>query len=216
MSFRDDSEDGRGDIRKPFLHTGSWYRMSSRQSSMMGSSQAIRDNSISVVACVLIVALGPIQFGFTVSNLSSTSKHFFFLDCFFYVVSFLFVVWLLFTNSSFNNGGSWTHSIRGLVWFDFEYVAVVLLFSLVCFWTGSLKQLLFVGLVLFIWFTVKCGCYGWCYSQWSNCGVYWTKRGMIEIDLCFFFVDYIAYVGLGSLNYWFLACFLLLVIDCSL
>lgn len=65
MSFRDDSEDGR-DIRKPFLHTGSWYRMGSRQSSLMGSSQAIRDNSISVVACVLIVALGPIQFGFTV------------------------------------------------------------------------------------------------------------------------------------------------------
>ncbi|XP_022144289.1 sugar transporter ERD6-like 6 isoform X2 [Momordica charantia] len=67
MSFRDDSEDGR-DLRKPFLHTGSWYRMGSRQSSLMGSSQAIRDNSISVVACVLIVALGPIQFGFTDSS----------------------------------------------------------------------------------------------------------------------------------------------------
>ncbi|XP_022997492.1 sugar transporter ERD6-like 6 isoform X1 [Cucurbita maxima] len=64
MSFRDDSEDGR-DLKKPFLHSGSWYRMGSRQSSLMGSSQAIRDNSISVVACVLIVALGPIQFGFT-------------------------------------------------------------------------------------------------------------------------------------------------------
>lgn len=89
MSFRDDSEDGRGDIRKPFLHTGSWYRMSSRQSSMMGSSQAIRDNSISVVACVLIVALGPIQFGFTVRNLSSTSKHYLFLDCFFLCCFFL-------------------------------------------------------------------------------------------------------------------------------
>ena len=68
MSFRDDSEDARGDLRKPFLHTGSWYRMGSRMgSSMLGSSQAIRDSSISVVACVLIVALGPIQFGFTVS-----------------------------------------------------------------------------------------------------------------------------------------------------
>lgn len=44
--------------------------MGSRQSSLMGSSQAIRDNSISVVACVLIVALGPIQFGFTVTNCS--------------------------------------------------------------------------------------------------------------------------------------------------
>lgn len=68
MSFRDENEDAR-DLRKPFLHTGSWYRMGSRQSSMMGSSQVIRDSSISVVACVLIVALGPIQFGFTVSNL---------------------------------------------------------------------------------------------------------------------------------------------------
>lgn len=67
MSFRDESDDGK-DLRKPFLHTGSWYRMGSRQSSMMGSSQAIRDSSISVVACVLIVALGPIQFGFTVSS----------------------------------------------------------------------------------------------------------------------------------------------------
>ena len=68
MSFRDESDDGK-DIRKPFLHTGSWYRMGSRQSSMMGSSQVIRESSISVVACVMIVALGPIQFGFTVSNL---------------------------------------------------------------------------------------------------------------------------------------------------
>lgn len=69
MSFREE-EDGRGgDLRKPFLHTGSWYRMSSRQSSMMGSTAAIRESSISVVACVLIVALGPIQFGFTVSLL---------------------------------------------------------------------------------------------------------------------------------------------------
>lgn len=69
MSFREESDDGRADLRKPFLHTGSWYRMGSRQSSMMGSSQAIRDSSISVVACVMIVALGPIQFGFTVLTL---------------------------------------------------------------------------------------------------------------------------------------------------
>ncbi|CAI9116738.1 OLC1v1017971C1 [Oldenlandia corymbosa var. corymbosa] len=74
MSFRDDSEDGRGDLRKPFLHTGSWYRMGSRQSSMMGSSQAIRDSSISVVACVMIVALGPIQFGFTGGYSSPTQN----------------------------------------------------------------------------------------------------------------------------------------------
>ncbi|GMN35558.1 hypothetical protein TIFTF001_005357 [Ficus carica] len=73
MSFRDENEESR-DLRKPFLHTGSWYRMGSRQSSMLGSSQAIRDSSISVVACVLIVALGPIQFGFTSGYSSPTQS----------------------------------------------------------------------------------------------------------------------------------------------
>lgn len=72
MSFREESDDGRSDLRKPFLHTGSWYRMGSRQSSMLGSAQAIRDSSISVLACVLIVALGPIQFGFTCGYSSPT------------------------------------------------------------------------------------------------------------------------------------------------
>ncbi|KAJ9172779.1 hypothetical protein P3X46_015987 [Hevea brasiliensis] len=70
MSSREETEDG---LRKPFLHTGSWYRMSSRQSSMMGSStQFIRDGAVSVVFCVLIVALGPIQFGFTCGYSSPT------------------------------------------------------------------------------------------------------------------------------------------------
>ncbi|XP_022940506.1 sugar transporter ERD6-like 6 isoform X2 [Cucurbita pepo subsp. pepo] len=73
MSFRDENDEAR-DLRKPFLHTGSWYRMGSRQSSMMGSSQAIRDNSVSVLACVLIVALGPIQFGFTCGYSSPTQS----------------------------------------------------------------------------------------------------------------------------------------------
>ncbi|KAJ4883822.1 Sugar transporter ERD6-like 6 [Raphanus sativus] len=67
-----DTEEVRNDLRRPFLHTGSWYRMGSRQSSMMGSSQVIRDSSISVLACVLIVALGPIQFGFTCGYSSPT------------------------------------------------------------------------------------------------------------------------------------------------
>lgn len=82
MSFRE--ENNEGDLKKPFLHTGSWYRMGSRQSSMMGSSQAIRDSSISVLACVLIVALGPIQFGFTV--ISHFSFNFFTLLCFYVYV----------------------------------------------------------------------------------------------------------------------------------
>ncbi|CAD5313179.1 unnamed protein product [Arabidopsis thaliana] len=46
--------------------------MGSRQSSMLESSQVIRDSSISVLACVLIVALGPIQFGFTCGYSSPT------------------------------------------------------------------------------------------------------------------------------------------------
>ncbi|TYH44649.1 hypothetical protein ES332_D11G210000v1 [Gossypium tomentosum] len=72
MSFRDDNDESR-DLKKPFLHTGSWYRMSSRQSSIMSSSaQVLRDGSISVVLCVLIVALGPIQFGFTCGYSSPT------------------------------------------------------------------------------------------------------------------------------------------------
>ncbi|XP_051150945.1 sugar transporter ERD6-like 6 [Andrographis paniculata] len=74
MSFREEGEDARGDLRKPFLHTGSWYRMGSRQSSLMGSSQAIRDGAISVLACVLIVALGPVQFGFTCGYSSPTQS----------------------------------------------------------------------------------------------------------------------------------------------
>lgn len=67
MTSREDPEEA-SNLRKPFLHTGSWYKMSSRQSSsmMMSSAQMLRDGSVSVVFCVLIVALGPIQFGFTV------------------------------------------------------------------------------------------------------------------------------------------------------
>ncbi|EXB37263.1 Sugar transporter ERD6-like 6 [Morus notabilis] len=74
MSFRDDGgEDG---LRKPFIHTGSWYRMGSRQSSSIisSSAQVLRDGSVSVVLCVLIVALGPIQFGFTCGYSSPTQS----------------------------------------------------------------------------------------------------------------------------------------------
>lgn len=60
---------GGGSLKKPLLHTGSWYRMagmSSRQSSMFASSAQILRESVSIFLCVFIVALGPIQFGFTV------------------------------------------------------------------------------------------------------------------------------------------------------
>lgn len=75
MSFREESEEGR-ELRKPFLHTGSWYRMGSRQSSSIisSSAQVLRDGSISVVLCVLIVALGPVQFGFTCGYSSPTQS----------------------------------------------------------------------------------------------------------------------------------------------
>ncbi|KAL6511770.1 hypothetical protein OROGR_021367 [Orobanche gracilis] len=74
MSFRDEADGGR-DLRNPFLHTGSWYRMEPGQSSFTGgSSQVIWDSSISVLACVLTVALGPIQFGFTCGYSSQTQS----------------------------------------------------------------------------------------------------------------------------------------------
>lgn len=74
MSFREESGDGR-DLQKPFLHTGSWYKMGSRQSSVMGSTTSVmRDGSVSVLFCVLIAALGPIQFGFTCGYSSPTQQ----------------------------------------------------------------------------------------------------------------------------------------------
>lgn len=77
MSAIEDIEDDRGELRKPFLHTGSWYKMQgmgSRQSSITGSAQVLRDGSVSVLLCVLIVALGPIQFGFSCGYSSPTEE----------------------------------------------------------------------------------------------------------------------------------------------
>ncbi|KAL8152063.1 hypothetical protein V2J09_021871 [Rumex salicifolius] len=53
------------ELKKPLLHTGSWYKAPNYQLNTFGSSMALRDSSISVLFCVLIVALGPIQFGYT-------------------------------------------------------------------------------------------------------------------------------------------------------
>ncbi|KAK8928389.1 Sugar transporter ERD6-like 6 [Platanthera zijinensis] len=84
MGYRDDNsggEESRSELRKPLLHTGSWYRMGigSRQSSLiekLGSSvSVIRDSSISAVLCTLIVALGPIQYGFTSGYSSPTQDN---------------------------------------------------------------------------------------------------------------------------------------------
>ncbi|KAI3407459.1 uncharacterized protein J3R85_020978 [Psidium guajava] len=76
MSTIEDAEEDR-DLRKPFLHTGSWYKMQgmgSSQSSVTASAQILRDGSVSVLLCVLIVALGPIQFGFSCGYSSPTEE----------------------------------------------------------------------------------------------------------------------------------------------
>ncbi|EPS62019.1 hypothetical protein M569_12773, partial [Genlisea aurea] len=62
------------DLRKPLLHNGSWYRLGSTQSSIVSSSQALKDGAVSVLACVMIVALGPVQFGFTCGYTSPTQS----------------------------------------------------------------------------------------------------------------------------------------------
>ncbi|KAL8168264.1 hypothetical protein V2J09_009763 [Rumex salicifolius] len=63
------------ELRKPFLHTGSWYKLNAeKQTSMFGSSLQLRDSSVSVFICVFVVALGPIQFGYLLGYSSPTQS----------------------------------------------------------------------------------------------------------------------------------------------
>ncbi|KAH0696441.1 hypothetical protein KY289_013923 [Solanum tuberosum] len=73
--FRDGSAISEDGLRKASLHTGSWYRMGSRQSSMMESSAQTLRESVSIYLCVLIVALGSFQFGFTLGYTNPTQSN---------------------------------------------------------------------------------------------------------------------------------------------
>ena len=59
----DNNAEGR-DLNKPFLPKGRWYH---HRIISYHCQQAIANTSFALLACVLVVALGPIQFGFTVN-----------------------------------------------------------------------------------------------------------------------------------------------------
>lgn len=40
-------------------------------------------------------------------------------------------------------------------------------------------KFIFLWVVLSFWFSSKCGCHGWCNSQWSDLRVHWSERGRI-------------------------------------
>lgn len=70
MSFNENLETGTRDPRRPLLHKGSWYSNSSRSVIERGESSQIvpeapKESAFIVVLCTLIVALGPLQYGFT-------------------------------------------------------------------------------------------------------------------------------------------------------
>ena len=72
MSFNENLETGTRDLRRPLLHKGSWYNNSSKNVIERGQSsqtvpEAPKESAVIVVFCTLIVALGPLQYGFTVS-----------------------------------------------------------------------------------------------------------------------------------------------------
>lgn len=76
MGAHEDAEVGR-DMRKPLLRTGVWYAMqgeASKQSTPSGSAKNLHSGSVSVLLCVLTVALGSAQFGFSCGYSSPTEE----------------------------------------------------------------------------------------------------------------------------------------------
>ncbi|XP_010029793.1 sugar transporter ERD6-like 6 [Eucalyptus grandis] len=73
-AIEDVEEDGR-DLRKPLLRKGVWYAMQEKgpgQLDLLGSSRILRNSSVAVLLSVLVVALGPIQYGFICGYTSPT------------------------------------------------------------------------------------------------------------------------------------------------
>lgn len=159
MSFRDDNDDGR-ELRKPFLHTGSWYKMGSRQSSIMSSSaQILRDGSISVVFCVLIVALGPIQFGFTVTTCLRTRLFSHPIHVF---IKGAFIIWCSVAILHLHKLES---SMILIFQFQrFESVAFDIGFEISIHYTLYKFRVCDCQTVLHFRLFSKCGSYGWCNS----------------------------------------------------
>ncbi|KAI3407457.1 uncharacterized protein J3R85_020976 [Psidium guajava] len=77
MGAIEDAEVGR-DLRQPLLRAGVWYTMqgrASRHPGLPGSAKIHRDGgSVSVLLCMLTVALGSVQFGFACGYSSPTEE----------------------------------------------------------------------------------------------------------------------------------------------
>jgi SP family facilitated glucose transporter-like MFS transporter 8 len=142
--------EGAGGMRKPLLvqNTGSWYRMGSRQSSLTAgtSSMAImKESHVSAFLCTLIVALGPIQFGFT-GGFSSPTQDAIIKDLGLSISEFSVF-------GSLSNVGAMVGAIasgqmaehigrKGVRLFFFPFFCFVLLCSLQCFVARSVSLLL--------------------------------------------------------------------------
>lgn len=91
------------DVRKPFVNNNNFFLKDINNNNNNAGS-----GSFYIVLCVLIVALGPIQFGFTVLNQCIipfglyTTMHMLLMINLFWIylffIMFIHIVWLFFTN----------------------------------------------------------------------------------------------------------------------